>query len=90
MFYECLHSHSRLDTSVASASINSHLTSTVAGVKGVVMFNDGVPAPNLEVHVNSRMKVKTTPRGEYWKLLLPGQYKLNVRHAAKISLNISP
>lgn len=75
-----------VNTAVAAATIATTtkliftlvLSSHSLGVKGVVTFNDGLPASDLEIQVGTTMKVKTTSTGEYWKLLLPGQYTLNV------------
>lgn len=55
------------------------------GVKGVVIMNDGSPAPGVIMRVGKRMEVKTTPSGEYWKLLLPGNYTLTVSRASCIA-----
>lgn len=52
--------------------------SSLIGVKGLIYTSDGKPAPDLSVVVDDRMVVKTTPLGEYWKLLLPGNYSLKV------------
>lgn len=48
------------------------------GVKGVVRFKDGEPAGGLSVIVGGRLPVQTTCDGEFWKLLLPGNYSLKV------------
>lgn len=47
------------------------------GVKGVVMNDVGHPIPNATVSIEGRRKnVKTTVMGEYWRILLPGHYKI--------------
>ena len=50
----------------------------VTGVRGVIITSDGQPADNVTVQIDDRMPVETTPLGEYWKLLLPGNYTLYV------------
>ena len=47
------------------------------GVKGIVYQFDGIPVQNAKVVVEGNEKhVKTTERGEYWRLLLPGTYNI--------------
>ena len=55
---------------------NGHVC--VTGVRGVIITSDGQPADNVTVQIDDRMPVETTPLGEYWKLLLPGNYTLYV------------
>jgi len=46
-------------------------------VHGVVTDNDGAVVPNAKVVVENQGKVvKGTERGEYWRLLVPGKYKI--------------
>jgi len=49
-------------------------------VKGLVKDSSGNPIPGAVVTVVDRedFTSTTTPRGEYWRLLLPGQYNLQV------------
>ena len=55
-----------------------HIEMYIAGVKGIVTYENGTPAAGVAIHVDGRMKVKTTAQGEFWKILLPGTYTLNV------------
>lgn len=50
------------------------------GIKGIVMSKStGRPIPNATVSILGRQnQVNTTKNGEYWKILLPGVYKLRV------------
>lgn len=50
------------------------------GIKGIVTDHNGYPLADMEVlveHLESK-PVRTTKRGEYWRLLLPGVYKVQV------------
>ena len=56
------------------------------GVKGVVLDQSGHPIEGASVLVASSegpvgKNVKTSRRGEFWKLLLPGQYSLSAELA---------
>lgn len=52
------------------------------GVKGFVKDSDGSPIRGAAIHVDSRRKeVFTAKDGDYWRLLLPGGYKVTA-HAA--------
>ena len=52
------------------------------GVKGHVLKFDGSPAENAYVVVMGNDKlVKTTERGEFWRLLLPGSYTIFAKTA---------
>ena len=52
------------------------------GVKGHVFKSDGTPVQNAYVVVMGNDKVvKTTERGEYWRLLLPGSYTIFAKTA---------
>jgi len=50
------------------------------GVKGIVTNRiTGKPIPNANIGLTDRENyVNTTLNGEYWKILLPGVYKLRV------------
>lgn len=53
----------------------------LAGVKGQVFDQNGNPLPNVIVEVQDRKHIcpyKTNKFGEYYLLLLPGSYTLNV------------
>jgi len=58
-------------------SLLEFLESVYGAVRGVVTDQDGVPLSNAVVTVSDRAKdLVTSDRGEYWRLLLPGKYKL--------------
>jgi len=47
------------------------------GVKGFVKDSEGTPIPGAAIHVDDRRKeVLTAKDGDYWRLLLPGGYKV--------------
>ena len=58
-------------------SLIKFIESVHIGVKGIVSQSDGYPAKNANIVVEGNKKlVKTTERGEYWRLLLPGIYNM--------------
>jgi hypothetical protein len=49
------------------------------GIRGIVMYSDGQPAQNLTIKIDSREPYfKTNKFGEYYRILLPGTYKLEL------------
>lgn len=49
------------------------------GIKGAVMNDAAEPIPNAKIIVQGLdHHVSTNERGEYWRLLLPGKYKITV------------
>lgn len=50
------------------------------GIKGIVMSQlTDAPIPNATLSLSDRQSViYTTKNGEFWKILLPGVYKLRV------------
>ena len=49
-------------------------------MKGIIRSQSGVPIAGAEVTVDDRIHpVRSTARGEYWRILLPGTYTLKVR-----------
>lgn len=48
------------------------------GVKGIVTDPNGYPLQDIEILVDGLepKPVRTTARGEYWRLLLPGVYRI--------------
>jgi len=49
------------------------------GVKGVVRDGAGNPVAGVKVNIAGRdFGTKTSPRGEFWRILLPGTYQLSV------------
>jgi len=56
------------------------IEATHSGVKGVVSKN-GKPVAFAKIHVEGiDHEVVTNKRGEYWRLLLPGKYRIWVSH----------
>lgn len=54
-----------------------HMANT--GVRGVVRYQNGLPARSLSVQFDSREPMfKTSELGEYFALLLPGTYKMTL------------
>ncbi|XP_025409980.1 carboxypeptidase D-like isoform X2 [Sipha flava] len=53
------------------------------GIKGIIMSKStGKPIPNATISILDRQnQFNTTKNGEYWKILLPGVYKLRVNAA---------
>ncbi|XP_063368930.1 carboxypeptidase D-like [Cydia amplana] len=55
----------------------SFIEQTHTGVKGFVVDEDGEPIKNAFIKVEGLQHfVKTTEHGEFWRLLLPGQYNI--------------
>jgi hypothetical protein len=55
------------------------LTQVHLGVKGVVVDRSGAPIANASVRVLDRLHgAKTTAHGEFWRILLPGNYTIEV------------
>lgn len=53
------------------------------GVKGIVSDADGLPMANAVVSIVSGgqgKNITTTDKGEYWRILTPGKYKMRVTH----------
>lgn len=50
------------------------------GVKGIVTDHNGYPLDDMQVFVEGleSKPMRTTKRGEYWRLLLPGQYNVQI------------
>lgn len=48
------------------------------GIKGIVTDSNRYPLEDIEINVDGleRKPVRTTARGEFWRLLLPGQYRV--------------
>ena len=61
-----------------------YLGAVHAGVKGRVFDDQGEAVEGAFVEVVGRDKMmKTSRRGEYWRLLLPGSYKMRAHHENK-------
>lgn len=65
------------------------LESVHSGVKGVVVDQDGEPVNEATVYFGCEKEVKTTCKGEFWKVLLPGKYKIFAFHSNKFASLIS-
>ena len=57
-------------------SILNFLLQVHAGVKGIVRNEEEEPLVKATVAVGKMKPVKTTNNGEYWKLILPGNYSV--------------
>ena len=63
------------------------LGSVDGGVKGLVRDEEGNVIEGASVEVRGREKVvRSSQRGEYWRLLLPGQYQITASHANKFGV----
>ena len=77
-------------------SLVKFLQSIHIGVKGIVSDVDGSPVDNAKVVVKGNSKtVRTTERGEYWRLLLPGIYHIHAethdgkKRSSQIKVNVT-
>lgn len=60
-------------------SLLAYLHEAHRGVKGVVRDQQGQPIPGASVRIKGRdFSFRTSKRGEFWRLLLPGQYIIEV------------
>ena len=59
-------------------SLVKYLQSVHMGIKGMVWDVNNNPVANAKIRVEGNDKfVTTTERGEYWRLLLPGSYRIH-------------
>ena len=57
----------------------SYLKLANTGVKGIISYSNGMPAVNLTMGIDSRQPLfKTNSNGEFYRILLPGNYNLSV------------
>ncbi len=57
----------------------SYLKMANTGIKGIVQYANGMPGQNLSIGIDSRQPLfKTNKNGEYYRILLPGNYTLSV------------
>ena len=62
-------------------SLIHFIQSVHMGVKGIVTFQNGSRIHGAEIHVHGNEKIITSStNGEYWRLLLPGKYQMEVRY----------
>lgn len=61
-------------------SLLEYMGQVHAGVKGLVLDVNGYPIHGAEVFVEhlEQKPMRTTPRGEFWRLLVPGTYNVYV------------
>ena len=61
-------------------SLLTFLEQAHMGVKGLVRYENGTIAPNADIIVANIDKIITTSsRGEYWRLLVPGKYRIHAK-----------
>ncbi|XP_033748148.1 carboxypeptidase M-like [Pecten maximus] len=65
------------------ALINYLMLANTMGVRGLIKTAGGTPVEGAELSIQGRdnIKFKTTAHGEYWRILLPGNYKIMVKTA---------
>ncbi|CAD6227310.1 GSCOCG00006098001-RA-CDS [Cotesia congregata] len=58
-------------------SLIKYLEQAHIGIKGLVLDPNGYPIEDARIHVvGNSHNITTTNRGEYWRLLLPGDYQV--------------
>lgn len=59
-------------------SLIEYMKRVHTGVKGLVKVTNGYPLPGAEIIVRGldAKPIRTTDRGEYWRLLVPGTYQI--------------
>lgn len=67
-----------LEWSQNKRSLLEYMKLTHMGIKGIVTDSNRYPLEDIEIIVDGleRKPVRTTARGEFWRLLLPGQYRV--------------
>ena len=75
-------------------SLISFLESANSAVKGIVTDENGNPVEDAIIEVSDRSKdVTTTDRGEYWRILVPGKYRMKAikgnTQSDEVEVNIS-
>ncbi|XP_077510478.1 carboxypeptidase M-like [Amblyomma americanum] len=71
----------------------AYLDEVHRGVRGIVKDENGSPVANASLKIsNRRVGFKTSSRGEYWRILRPGQYTLEVSatgfHKAEVGFSV--
>ncbi|MEJ1277236.1 carboxypeptidase M [Cricetulus griseus] len=73
------------------ASLIEYIRQVHLGVKGQVFDQSGNPLPNVIVEVQDRKHIcpyRTNKLGEYYLLLLPGSYVINIYNVTRVTLYI--
>lgn len=67
-----------LEWSQNKRSLIEYMKLSHLGIKGIVTDSNRYPLEDIEIIVDGleRKPVRTTARGEFWRLLLPGQYRV--------------
>lgn len=52
----------------------SFLALGMGGVRGIVRDSNGQPIGNASIIINQGKAIYTTPSGEYWRILTPGEH----------------
>lgn len=68
-------------------SLLAYMEMVHRGVKGIVSDSDGMPLSNAILSIVSGgqgKNVTTTDKGEFWRILSPGHYKVIYRLSIKI------
>jgi hypothetical protein len=61
-------------------SLYKFIEATHMGVKGLVKNSKGEPVEEAEIIVEGvNHTIRTTKRGEYWRMLTPGKYRITAR-----------
>lgn len=72
----------QLDISVPRQSLIKFLAEAHRGVQGFVFDPAGMPIERASIKIKGRdVGFQTTKYGEFWRILLPGYYKAEVRKA---------
>lgn len=75
-------------------SLISFLERAKSSVKGIITDENGNPVKDAIIQVSDRSKdVTTTDRGEYWRILVPGKYRMKAikgnTQSDEVEVNIS-
>lgn len=61
-------------------ALYKYIEATHMGIRGIVKDTNGKPIEGAEIIVEGiDHTVRTTKQGEYWRLLVPGTYKIGVK-----------
>lgn len=56
----------------------SFMSLGMGGVRGIVRDSNGLPIGNASILINDGKPIYTTPLGEYWRILTPGEHTVTV------------